>query len=341
VAADSWPPKGKGDHVFVASSAGRLCRSVPAGSPSAVTTVTGRGDQTVGAYSGLTKHPIDRFGYPLDQHEDDARSLAFTGAPLPEPLLMAGQPIVRLVLGTATSARRCVVKVTDVDEQDRSVLVTMGTVELTRTRPPNADVPEIVPVRLDPTCYRFGTGHRIRLVLAESDIPRLWPDSSIGRLAVRVIHRPRHHVGLGPSYGRYAATTLSVPVGDLDALTDIVEPSPPLASAPRAATDDVWEIGRDHLVDGTRVTVEKHDRVRFPDSGRDFLTMRTSVDLAVRAQDPGAARMRACGEKTAVTADGDRVGVRARIDMGEADAEVTAEVLLNGNQVFTKEWKLR
>ena len=64
------------------------------------------------------------------------------------------------------------------------------------------------------------------------------------------------------------------------------------------------------------------------------------MELAVRAGNPAASRMRASGEKNAVTADGDRVGVRARIDMGEADAEVWAEVLLNGNQVFTKEWKL-
>jgi putative CocE/NonD family hydrolase len=332
VAADSWPPRSKGDLVFVASSAGRLCRSVPAGSQSAVTTVTGRGDQTVGAYSGLTKHPVDRFGYPLDQHDDDARSLSFTSTPLAEPLLVAGRPTVRLVLASGSSAGRCVVKVTDVDERDRSVLVTMGTVELT-------DNPQSVQVRLDPTCYRFAAGHRIRLVLADSDIPRLWPDASPGRLGVRVIHWPRDHV-VGPTRGRYAATALSLPVADPDALTDVVEPAPQRATVSGAATDDRWEISRDHLGDEARVTVEKHDRVRFPGSEQDFLTMRTSVELEVRAQDPAAARMRASGEKNAVTADGDRVGVRARIDMGDKDAAVSAEILLNGNEVFAKEWKL-
>lgn len=332
VAADRWPPPAKADLVLVASSAGGLCRSVPAGRQSAVTTVTGRGDQTVGAYSGLTKHPIDRFGYPLDQHEDDARSLAFTGVPLAEPLLVAGRPTVRLVLGSATSARRCVVKVTDVDERDRSVLVTTGTVDL-------AGAQDIVQVRLDPTAYRFAAGHRIRLVLAEADVPRLWPDASLGRLGVRVIHWPRDHVVVGPAQGKYAATTLNLPVADPDALTDVVAPAPHRAGA-SGATDDRWQIRRDHLTDEALVTVEKHDRVRFPDSGADFLTMRTSVELAVRAQDPAAARMSASGEKNALTADGDRVGVRARIDMGAADAAVSAEILLNGNEVFAKEWKL-
>jgi putative CocE/NonD family hydrolase len=337
VAADSWPPTAKGNLVFVASSAGRLCRSVPAGGQSAVTTVTGRGDQTVGAYSGLTKHPIDRFGYPLDQHDDDARSLSFTGAPLPEPLLVAGRPTVRLVLGSATSARRCVVKVTDVDERDRSVLVTMGTADL--TGPPGTDAPKVVSVQLDPTCYRFATGHRIRLVLAEADIPRLWPDASLGRLGVRVIHWPRGHVVAGPAHGKFAATTLTLPVADPDKLTDVVEPAPRQRRGV-AAAEDRWEISREHLGDEARVLVEKHDRVRFPDSGQDFLTMRTSVELAVRAEDPAAARMRAAGEKNALTADGDRVGVRARIDMGESDAVVSAEILLNGNEVFAKEWTM-
>ena len=87
--------------------------------------------------------------------------------------------------------------------------------------------------------------------------------------------------------------------------------------------------------------VEKHDRVRFPDSGQDFLTMRTSVELAVRAEDPAAARVRAAGAKDALTADGDRVGVRARVGLGgESDAVVSAEILLNGNAVFAKEWTM-
>ena len=85
--------------------------------------------------------------------------------------------------------------------------------------------------------------------------------------------------------------------------------------------------------------MEKRDRIRFPGADRDFLAMTTQVDLGVPEHHPAAARMTATGEKTAETPDGDRVVVRAGIDMGAADAAVTAQVLVNGTEFFTREWK--
>ncbi|MEQ0563998.1 CocE/NonD family hydrolase [Amycolatopsis sp. NEAU-NG30] len=326
VRAEQWPPAKKADHVFVASRSGHLYRSAPGGRPSAAATVTGRGDPTVGALSGLTKHPTDRFGYPLDQHDDDARTLAFTSAPLPEPLLVAGQPSVRLLLGPGTTATRCVLKVTDVDEQDRSLLVASGTVDLTRRD-------DVVQVQLDPTCYRFAAGHRVRLVVAEADLPRLWPVAEPGLLGVRVIRGPGDYVGLAAEeYAGHQATTLSLPAADPDALTDVVVPLPERRAAP-AAGGDRWEIARDHLRPAVRVTVEKRDRIR------DFLAMTTQVGLSVPEHDPASARMTASGEKTAHTPGGEEIVVRAGIELGAADAAVTAEVLVNGTQFFTREWK--
>lgn len=332
VAADRWPPVKKGEHLLVASGSGHLYRCAPGGREPAVTTMTGWGDQTVGALSGLTKHPIDSFGHPLDQHDDDARSLSFTSAPLPEPMLVAGRPSVRLVLAPATTARRCVVKVTEVDERDRSLLITSGTVDLGRREPRIVDGPETVQLQLDPTCYRIAAGHRIRLVLAEADLPRLWPDSAPGRLGVRVMRGPGDYVGLAAEeYAGHSATTLSLPLGDPEALTDVVVPPPVRRGIPRRR--DRWEIARDHLGDAVRVTVEKHDLVRT-------LGMNTLVEISVAAEDPAAARMRASGEKHARTADGDEVRVRAEIDMRDTEAAVTAEVLVNDTRFFTREWKL-
>jgi hypothetical protein len=51
--------------------------------------------------------------------------------------------------------------------------------------------------------------------------------------------------------------------------------------------------------------------------------------------------MTASGEKSAVTAEGDRIAVRAEIGMGAAEAAVTAEVFVNGTEFFTREWKLK
>jgi predicted acyl esterase len=338
VRTEQWPPDKKSDHVFVAAGSGHLYQSSRSGRPAVVVTTTRMSDVTVGALSGLTKHPIDKFGYPLDQHDDDARSLSFTSAPLPEPILVAGRPVVRLLLASETTAARCVVKVTDVDEQGRSVLVSTGTADL--TRPASDGAPDVVPVHLDPTCYQVAAGHRVRLVLAESDIPRLWPVGTPGRLVVRVIHAAGDYVGLAAEgYGGIAATTLSLPVCDLEGLANVVVPVPERLS-PRAVPKDRWELARDHLRGSLRLTLAKEDRVRFADGEQDSLAMKTMVVLEVSEHDPAAARMVASGDTTAHTAAGDQVAVRASIDMKTTEATVSAEVFLNGTQFHAREWRL-
>ncbi len=336
VRSEQWPPEKKADHVFVAACSGHLYQSSRIGRSAIVVTATRMSDVTVGALSGLTKHPIDKFGYPLDQHEDDSRSLSFTSAPLPEPLLIAGKPAVRLLVAPETTAQRCVVKVTDVDERGRSTLISMGTVDLTRPRPAG----ELVAVHLDPTCYQLPAGHRVRLVLAESDIPRLWPVASPGRLVIRVIQAAGDYVGLAAEgYGGLAATTLSLPVCDPETLTGVVVPQRDRVST-RDVPKDRWEIARDHLRGSVRLTVAKEDRVRSSSSDQDSLSMRTHVVLAVNEHDPAKARMAASGEMAAETSDGDQVAVRAAIDMGTYDANVVAEVVVNGKQFLAREWRL-
>ncbi len=336
--SEQWPPAKTADQVFVAAGSGHLYQSAPAGRPSIVVSATRMSDATVGALSGLTKHPIDKFGHPLDQHDDDARSLSFTSAPLPEPVVVAGRPLVRLLLAPETTAARCVLKVTDVDGQGRSTMIAMGTVDLARPR--STTVPELRVVHLDPTCYQVPAGHRVRLVLAESDVPRLWPVPSPGKLVVRVIHAAGDYVGLAAEgYGGLAATTLSLPVCDPATLTHVLVPQQD-RPRPAGVVKDRWEITRDHLRDSVRVSIAKEDRVRSPDSGQDSLTMKTLVTFGVNEHDPSLARMVASGEMAAETAEGDQVAVRADIDMGIADATVTAEVVVNGAQFLMREWNL-
>ncbi|MFD9958682.1 CocE/NonD family hydrolase [Amycolatopsis sp. NPDC058986] len=338
VQAPRWPPEKTGDQVFVAARSGHLYRSNRTGRSTAVVTTVCRSDDTVGALSGLTKHPIDKFGYPLDQHEDDTRSLAFTSAPFPEPVLVAGSPTARVIITPATSASRCVVKVTDVDEQDRSVLVSMGVVDLDSLRPQRNGSPYVVQVRLDPTCYRLAAGHRLRLVLAMADVPRLWPAGKPALLGVRVIQASGDYVGLAAEgYGGNTATTLSLPVCDPASLTDVVVDPPERRTSARDVPKDRWEITRDHLGDAVRLTVAKEDRVRYTEGS---LAMRTLLGFEVANGDAAGARMLASGEKTAETADGDRATVRAEIDMRAAAATVTAEVLINGTPFCTREWTL-
>jgi putative CocE/NonD family hydrolase len=308
-----WPPAGVRPLMFTVTRGGELRPIIDGG---AAGTIARQSSVTVGVLSGLTKHPIDRFGYPLDQHEDDSRSLAFTTQPLTDSLLVAGTPAVTLVLAEDTTAARCVLKLTDVDEQGRSMLISAGLVSLDGVR--------VVSVRLDPTCYQVRAGHRLRLVLAESDLPRLWPVESPGLLSVRT------------------TTGLSLPVVDADQLPDADVPVPDRRSDGARTGDPAgcWEISRDHLGGSIRLSLAKTDRIGRLNNSASALAMTTEIQLDADEGAPLATRMVAAGEKTADIENGDRAVVRGSIDMGTFDATVHAEVLVNDTVLFTKEWKL-
>ncbi|QFU91730.1 CocE/NonD family hydrolase [Amycolatopsis sp. YIM 10] len=330
-----WPPTGNTEQVFAAAGPGRLLRSCPAGAAPSVATVSREGDPTVGALSGLTKHPIDKFGYPLDQHEDDSRALSFTGSALPRSAVLAGRPEVNLVLDPGTTAARCVVKLTDVDPEGRSMLVSMGAVDLGEFPPDDPAAPRVVPVRLDPTFYRLAAGHRIRLVLAESDVPRHWP-AAPGRLVVRVARAFGDLTGPAGN----AVTTVRLPVCAPDTFHEVVMPASRKPGSRADAGENRWELARDELTGSMRMSLAKQDRVDQIDGARGSLTMATRIDFGVSEHDAAGARMTASGVKTVRTTDGDHVAVRAAIEMNDADATVRAEVLLNGNPFFSREWKL-
>lgn len=312
-----WPPEGARTLEFAVTPRGELQPGAPSGPGQTVRRLSA---VTVGVLSGLSKHPIDRFGHPLDQHEDDSRSLSFTSAPLAKSVLIAGRPGVDLVLAEDTTAARCVLKLTDVDEHGRSLLISSGMVDL------DALSATGVRVELDPTCYQVQPGHRIRLVFAEADLPRLWPVESPGMLSV------------------HTTTVLSLPVVDAEQLPGIVLPEPDRDRRRDAVrTGDPagrWEISRDHLAGSVRLNLAKTDRLARLSNSGSSLSMTTEIQLDADEHDPLDTRMIATGEKTADIENGDRAFVRASIDMGTLDATVFAEVLVNGTTLFTKEWKL-
>ncbi|HVV12143.1 CocE/NonD family hydrolase [Amycolatopsis sp.] len=147
---DSWPPAHR-DEVF-ATEGDPVLRPGPGSCAGVI--AEGGADPTAGALSGLWGLPTSGFGLPLDQHDDDLRSLTFTSAPLRQELVIAGRPTVtvRGEVSEAT-ARLC-----DVDEQDRSTLISAGA----------------------PTCYAVRAGHRLRISVGTADFPRLWPVTAPG-----------------------------------------------------------------------------------------------------------------------------------------------------------------
>lgn len=154
-ALDAWPPRGRTQMGVDARAPGI---------PLNRTTRVEVSDPTVGALSGFTRLPTSGVGLPHDQHHDDLRSACWTSEPLTESLAVLGRPEVRL--GRALSDR-VVVKLTHVDPAGRSVFITSGALGEGSA---GGDT-----VRLDVTAYQVPLGHRLRVVLSDSDFPRLWP----------------------------------------------------------------------------------------------------------------------------------------------------------------------
>lgn len=350
VQTEQWPPSHTRSHVLAATGSGRLapCLDAPdmtgpsRGEERRLTSVSHASDLTVGALSGLVKHPIDRFGYPLDQHDDDSRSLSFTSAPIAKPMVIAGRPTARIAFDGETTASSCVIKVTDVDESNRSVLITTGVANLIEPQPNQRGSQKVVPVDLDPTCYCVPAGHRVRLVLAESDFPRLWPPDSPGQLSVRVMQEfggdtGNASIGIAPA----TASVISLPVCDPAELVDVtVEPS--ARDTPRRSDVDLppdrWEITRDHRRGTVGMTVQKTDGARYTSELDRFLIMNTRIHSEIN-NDPSSAVMMASGEKSVEIEDGEHILVKSSIEMRQFEAEISAEIVMNDVVIFSKEWK--
>ncbi len=132
------------------------------------------------------------FGLALDQRLDEPYAVVHTGAPLTEPLEIAGRP--RLVLHVASSAPVALVcaRLCDVAPGGASALVAKGALNLTRRasltapEPLEPGVVYEIELELDATAWRFAPGHRLRLMLLTSDFPSLWPTPEP---AVLTVHR--------------------------------------------------------------------------------------------------------------------------------------------------------
>jgi putative CocE/NonD family hydrolase len=139
-------------------------------------------DPAHGTCAGDTGY-FGRFGgLPPDQAADDARALVFDSPPLDAPLDLVGQAELTCDLRRARRAGQLVARLCEVTPDGRSHLVTRGLVALAAgaglddTAPFEPGAPVTVRLRFPTTAYRFALGNRIRLALAGSYWPLVWPE---------------------------------------------------------------------------------------------------------------------------------------------------------------------
>jgi len=130
------------------------------------------------------------WGQPDDQRGDDARSLAYDWEPLESELDVMGHPRVSLTVTSSVPVAYLSAKLCDVFPDGTSALATRGVLNLTHRdghgtpAPLERGTPTEIELELEATSWIFEPGHRVRLSLAGSDWPNLWPPPSGGVLAV-------------------------------------------------------------------------------------------------------------------------------------------------------------
>ncbi len=276
----------------------------PGRRPGAVAAAVGwaRRDATVGTLSGLWGIPNGGFGRPLDQHADDTRGVAFTGPPLAAPLLLAGRPEVAVT----GDAGRLVVKLTDVDPNGRSTLITGAILT----------APE--PAAFDPTCYRVAAGHRLRVVVSAGAFPRIWPAGGGPDLEVRTLQ-------------------LRLPVArEMSRPATVERPSPAPDGAAWVTDTPLWEIVREPISDRVAVVVADELEADLPEAGA---ALRQDTWLRAAADDT-TADLIATSTVTAQLPSGEQVAVRVELFLDGRDDAVAGEVRVDGALVAERHWRL-
>jgi uncharacterized protein len=278
-------------------------------------------DPTVGALSGLWSTPAGGFGLPLDQHADDAGSLCYTSPPLTAPLLVSGRPRVTV----AQPWPRVSVKLTDVDELGRSILICAGL----ESTPEGAEAAEVT---LTPTTYQLPAGHRLRVVVAPGDFPRVWP--------VRV-----------DPIGWPTATTLALPLPAGGREVELPEPDPEDQAAAAEAlaeaavggeppTRPVWTISNELLEDtvSVRLGLTGVGAVRPP--GRKHI-LRQSQELVATANraEPDASTITGTTTATVDAETGEHVTVDVEYTITPSGYDVSGRVTLDGETLLDHRWR--
>ena len=158
-----------------------------------------------GPVSALTLEPDHRVGLanatilpfamdselPLDQTQDDNRSLVFDSGVLKTQMEILGRPVIKLKISADQPIARVAVRLNEVAPDGSSWIVTDGHLNLTHRN--GHDNPEaLIPGRiydidlpLNIIAHRFKPGHKIRIALSESYWPTIWPSPKPVKLTLR------------------------------------------------------------------------------------------------------------------------------------------------------------
>jgi predicted acyl esterase len=288
-----------------------------------------------GTQTGIWCPPPPPHGLPGDQRLDEVYALTFTTAPLQGELVCLGFPRVRVSVAHPGPTAVLSAKLADVDAEGRSQLVTRGVLNLSHREshehPTAIPASEWTPVELElnATAWRFAPGHRLRLALASSDWPTVWPAPTAERLGVLVgedaslalpLAPPGDsvHVGPAPAWPREPTVTSGTPAATWRVVRD--------GLARAAGIEATWD--HEYAVSDTGTSVRETRRFVAMASETDPLDVVVEGDIAFEISRPDVSA-RASGS--------------ARFTCAESEyrAELLLEVEADGRALARRTWDER
>jgi predicted acyl esterase len=133
---------------------------------------------TTGIMTGQWCPPPPATGQFLDQSRDDALSATFDGEPLAAPVELFGEPVVRFRFRHPGPRTVVSLKLHNVAPDGSSQPVTTAAVNIAVAGETSLELP------LMAAGWRFAAGHRIRVAVAVSDWPNLWPLPEVAPLEI-------------------------------------------------------------------------------------------------------------------------------------------------------------
>ena len=129
---------------------------------------------------------------PSDQRMEEGLTENFDSAPLHESLSIYGFPQFNVTLSSDKPAAMLYVRLSDVAPDGASTRVTHGWINLSHLQGQDKNVPLTpgetvqVAVQLDGIAWRFAVGHRLRISLATTFWPMIWPMAEHATLNVNL-----------------------------------------------------------------------------------------------------------------------------------------------------------
>lgn len=319
--AEQWPPAEMAPIVRWAGPEGTLVAE-----PAATRDVYA-GQALVGVEAGLWYPMGLTLGGEFEQGRDDAKSLAYTSAPLSDAIDIAGAPTAQVVVEVEgrREAHLCV-KLCDVGPDDRSTLITSGWLRLAPEAQPTQG-PQSVEAAFYPTAYRVPAGHRLRWTIACADFPRLWPTPETPNLVVSSGEGGESLVRLpvcDPAVGAGRAFRPSLPDGG--------GKKPPWVTS----AQPVCTVTRDAAREGVVVTAGVDMTLALPQGGT--FRLDHSIRGAMEAAHPAAASMRTRATVELTMASGEEIRVETSGYATLGRRHLSGRIIAAGEVIYERRW---